>query len=43
MALFVDLADHIAVRKILRGVEGQVEGQVEPVWPDKKQTKENKT
>jgi hypothetical protein len=32
MALFVDLADHIAVRKILQGVKGRVEGQIEPVW-----------
>jgi hypothetical protein len=32
MALFVDLADHIAVRKILQGVKGRVEGQVESVW-----------
>ena len=32
MAIFVDLADHIAVRKILRGVKGRVEGQIEPAW-----------
>lgn len=32
MALFVDLADHIAVRKILQGVKGRVEGRIEPVW-----------
>lgn len=32
MALFVDLADHIAVRKILRGIKGRVEGQIEPAW-----------
>jgi hypothetical protein len=32
MAMFVDLADHIAVRKILRGLKGRVEGQIEPAW-----------
>jgi hypothetical protein len=32
MAIFVDTADHIAVRKILQGVKGRVEGQIEPFW-----------
>jgi len=32
MAFFVDTADHIAVRKILQGIKGRVEGQIEPVW-----------
>jgi Ca2+-binding EF-hand superfamily protein len=32
MAIFVDTADHIAVRKILQGVKGRVEGQIDPVW-----------
>ena len=32
MVMFVDLADHIAVPKILQGVKGRVEGQIEPAW-----------
>jgi hypothetical protein len=32
MTIFVDTADHIAVRKILQGVKGRVEGQIEPAW-----------
>jgi hypothetical protein len=32
MAMFVDSADHIAVRKILQSVKGRVEGQIEPAW-----------
>jgi hypothetical protein len=32
MVMFVDLADHIAVLKILQGVKGRVEGQIEPAW-----------
>lgn len=32
MAIFVDTADHIAVRKVLQGVKGRVEGQIEPAW-----------
>jgi len=32
LELFTELADHIAVRKILQGVKGRVEGNVEPMW-----------
>ncbi len=31
MAVFTDFADHIAVREILRGIKGRVEGQIEPM------------
>ncbi len=30
--VFTDLADHIAVRKVLEGVKGRVEGTSEPSW-----------
>jgi len=32
LELFTEFADHIAVRKILQGVKGRVEGKVEPMW-----------
>jgi hypothetical protein len=32
MAVFTDLSDHLAVRKILQGIKGRVEGQIEPMW-----------
>lgn len=32
MAVFTDLSDHIAVRKILQGIKARVEGQIEPMW-----------
>ena len=32
LVLFTEFADHIAVRKILQGVQGRVEGNVEPMW-----------
>ena len=32
LQLFTEFADHIAVRKILQGVKGRVEGAVEPMW-----------
>jgi hypothetical protein len=32
MAIFVDTGDHIAVRKVLQGIKGRVEGQIEPAW-----------
>ena len=32
LELFTELADHIAVRKILQGVKDRVEGNVEPMW-----------
>jgi hypothetical protein len=32
LELFTEFADHIAVRKILQGVKGRVEGNVEPMW-----------
>jgi len=32
LQLFTEFADHIAVRKILRGVKGRVEGDIEPMW-----------
>jgi len=32
LVLFTEFADHIAVRKILQGVRGRVEGNVEPMW-----------
>jgi len=32
LVLFTEFADHIAVRKILQGVKGRVEGNVEPMW-----------
>jgi hypothetical protein len=32
LQLFTEFADHIAVRKILQGVTGRVEGDVEPMW-----------
>ena len=31
MAVFTDLADHIAVREILQGIKGRVEGDIEPM------------
>lgn len=31
IAVFTDLADHIAVREILQGIKGRVEGQIEPM------------
>ncbi|MEA4909876.1 MAG: hypothetical protein VB089_19795 [Anaerolineaceae bacterium] len=30
--LFTELTDHIAVRKILHGIQGRVEGHIEPAW-----------
>jgi hypothetical protein len=35
LQLFTEFADHIAVRKILEGVKGRVEGNVEPMWVQK--------
>lgn len=32
LKVFTEFADHIAVRKILQGVKGRVEGNVEPLW-----------
>jgi hypothetical protein len=32
LQLFTEFTDHIAVRKILHGVKGRVEGNVEPMW-----------
>jgi hypothetical protein len=32
LQLFTEFADHIAVRKILQGVKGRVENDVEPTW-----------
>ena len=32
LVLFTEFADHLAVRKILQGVKGRVEGDVEPTW-----------
>lgn len=32
LELFTEFADHMAVRKILQGVKGRVEGTVEPMW-----------
>jgi len=32
LELFTEFTDHIAVRKILQGVKGRVEGDVEPMW-----------
>ncbi len=32
LELFTELADHIAVRKILQGVKDRVEGHAEPMW-----------
>jgi hypothetical protein len=32
LQLFTEFTDHIAVRKILQGVRGRVEGDVEPMW-----------
>jgi hypothetical protein len=31
LAAFTDLTDHIAVRKILQGIKGRVEGRIEPM------------
>jgi len=32
LQLFTEFADHIAVRKILRGVKQRIEGDIEPMW-----------
>lgn len=32
LEVFTEFADHLAVRKILQGIKGRVEGEMEPFW-----------